>query len=143
MILSTSAHMACYIKHTQMHQFIHTHHTDLDTTWVVKLVVCIGGIDLFGIRPCHCCHLNVGLGKSPNHTPMHHKTSTISFVCMSLIRVENGWDTVHGPFHIFMVVAALPNHCSLLQLLGKMSREREKKKKTVLSHFCKCSSLIS
>ena len=72
MILSTGAHIVRYIKHTHAH----THLTEMEPTWVVKLAACISGIDLFGIEPCHCCHLNFGLGafsKSPSllchHTP--------------------------------------------------------------------------
>ena len=55
------------------HTRAHTHVTlRRSLTWVVKLAACISGIDLFGIEPCHRCHLNFGFGTSPESPPCHH-----------------------------------------------------------------------
>lgn len=102
------AHMLYTASHTRAHSLTHTRHTEPEPTWVVKLAACISGIDLLAIKPCHCCHLNFGLGASsnPQPHPIHHPPppltphtiTTNSFLCTIFIRVENGWDT-NRAFH--------------------------------------------
>lgn len=146
MILSTGAHIARYIKHTHMHKLTthaHTHHTEMEPTWVVKLAACISGIDLFGIEPCHCCHLNFGLGTSPNRPPCHHTPppSIASSVPSSSEWKMDGTPTTDCSTSMW---SCLPLPINTEQTsYDSLAKCLEKKKKTVLSHFCKCSPLIS
>lgn len=103
--------------HTRAQSQTHTRRTEPEPTWVVKLAACISGIDLLGIKPCHCCHLNFGLGASSNPQPPHpppappqtpHTITTNSFLCTIFIRVENGWDT-NRAFHNDMAVPPSSN----------------------------------
>lgn len=129
---------------TQMHADTHTHtraqHTLIEPTWVVKLVACISGIDLFGIEPCHCCHLNFRPGTSPNRSPPPPST-TKNFPVPSLSEWKMDGTLDHRLFHSFMNMLLSPNQlrANFLWLPVKMSVER----KSVLSHFCKYSPLIS
>lgn len=148
MILSAHWYMVRYIKHTRMHKLrcmqTHTHtraqHTLIEPTWVVKLVACISGIDLFGIEPCHCCHLNFRPGTSPNRSPPPPST-TKNFPVPSLSEWKMDGTLDHRLFHSFMNMLLSPNQlrANFLWLPVKMSVER----KSVLSHFCKYSPLIS
>lgn len=64
------AHILHATSNTHTESDTHTH-TQIQPTWVVKLAACISGIDLCSIEPCHCCHLNFGLGTFPKSPPCH------------------------------------------------------------------------
>lgn len=112
---------------TQMHADTHRHkHTLIEPTWVVKLVACISGIDLFGIEPCHCCHLNFRPGTSPNRSPPPPST-TNNFPVPSLSEWKMDGTLDHRLFHSFMDMLLSPNQlrANFLWLPVKMSVERK------------------
>lgn len=157
MILSTSAHIARYIKHTHnvrhMHMYTHTHtyRTQIQPTWVVKLAPCISGIDLCSIEACHCCHLNFGLGTFPKSPPCHrhhHHRHRRRQLPLHRLHQSGKWmghrpQTVHlrrGRASLSPITAEQTSYDSPGKKKKKMSGRG---KKAVLSHFCKRSPLVS